>query len=333
MSASKFFDQNEAGTSSIKNFFSKGKAYPATQETSQNTARVRLKPVPKPGSIQGFFSQMEKNQQITSKDMKRDVFLQSEEVRLITKEKINQNKTSISSSEWNSIPSSNMQVKKSGKGFFATKMETFLKKDEESNDSYAVDVSTDNMAECIDNEYGDVSRIDIEENIEAEDLFGDSTDISEDEEDIKEDQIYKNETMDLDNAVIVSKSSEKSEDSVNVSLQSGMAASTSVVTPGESTTSMPSGGENFDAGDYIKCEKCEQNILVWEMPEHTDFHFAMDLQNETNEQERTGARVMIANHGKRILSGGRGCGSGQSRKKAKLTSAQGTPKLEHFFKK
>lgn len=31
--------------------------------------------------------------------------------------------------------------------------------------------------------------------------------------------------------------------------------------------------------DLINCERCGQEVLVWEMPEHNDYHFALDLQN------------------------------------------------------
>nr|XP_046257416.1 DNA polymerase eta [Scatophagus argus] len=31
--------------------------------------------------------------------------------------------------------------------------------------------------------------------------------------------------------------------------------------------------------DLLNCERCGQDVLVWEMPEHSDYHFALDLQN------------------------------------------------------
>ncbi|XP_043857009.1 DNA polymerase eta isoform X2 [Dromiciops gliroides] len=34
-----------------------------------------------------------------------------------------------------------------------------------------------------------------------------------------------------------------------------------------------------DAEDHVCCEKCGSLILVWEMPEHMDYHFAMELQS------------------------------------------------------
>lgn len=32
-------------------------------------------------------------------------------------------------------------------------------------------------------------------------------------------------------------------------------------------------------GDQQRCEKCGQLVLVWEFPEHMDYHFALELQN------------------------------------------------------
>lgn len=31
--------------------------------------------------------------------------------------------------------------------------------------------------------------------------------------------------------------------------------------------------------DFHTCERCGQEVLMWEMPEHTDYHYALDLQN------------------------------------------------------
>ena len=37
--------------------------------------------------------------------------------------------------------------------------------------------------------------------------------------------------------------------------------------------------DNEDRTDLQKCEKCEQRFPDWEMPEHLDYHFAVELQN------------------------------------------------------
>ncbi|XP_029031694.1 DNA polymerase eta isoform X2 [Betta splendens] len=36
---------------------------------------------------------------------------------------------------------------------------------------------------------------------------------------------------------------------------------------------------NVARDDLINCERCGQEVSVWEMPEHHDYHFALDLQN------------------------------------------------------
>nr|XP_056708959.1 DNA polymerase eta [Euleptes europaea] len=40
-----------------------------------------------------------------------------------------------------------------------------------------------------------------------------------------------------------------------------------------------SGTPHTVSGDQILCEKCNQEVLVWEYPEHLDYHFAVELQN------------------------------------------------------
>ena len=35
-----------------------------------------------------------------------------------------------------------------------------------------------------------------------------------------------------------------------------------------------------DAVDYVQCEKCRKKILVWEFPEHEDFHYAQELSKQ-----------------------------------------------------
>lgn len=36
---------------------------------------------------------------------------------------------------------------------------------------------------------------------------------------------------------------------------------------------------SVSSADLIGCERCGQQVSVWEMPEHNDYHFALDLQN------------------------------------------------------
>nr|XP_032818790.1 DNA polymerase eta isoform X2 [Petromyzon marinus] len=48
-----------------------------------------------------------------------------------------------------------------------------------------------------------------------------------------------------------------------------------------STSQDPEGGSASwsTSEDYVLCEKCNARVLVWEMPEHTDYHFARNLQD------------------------------------------------------
>uniref|UniRef100_A0A0B6ZJQ7 DNA polymerase eta n=1 Tax=Arion vulgaris TaxID=1028688 RepID=A0A0B6ZJQ7_9EUPU len=39
---------------------------------------------------------------------------------------------------------------------------------------------------------------------------------------------------------------------------------------------------DISSGDFIECDKCGGIISVWEMPEHNDFHFALELQGSDN---------------------------------------------------
>uniref|UniRef100_A0A1A8JF52 DNA polymerase eta n=1 Tax=Nothobranchius kuhntae TaxID=321403 RepID=A0A1A8JF52_NOTKU len=42
-------------------------------------------------------------------------------------------------------------------------------------------------------------------------------------------------------------------------------------------------------GDFLKCERCGVEVLVWEMPEHRDYHFALDLQNSLSSSTNSGS--------------------------------------------
>lgn len=43
---------------------------------------------------------------------------------------------------------------------------------------------------------------------------------------------------------------------------------------------------DLGGGELVKCEKCRMKFSPWEMPEHLDYHFAVDLQNiERNSSE------------------------------------------------
>ncbi|XP_071393304.1 DNA polymerase eta-like [Centroberyx affinis] len=41
----------------------------------------------------------------------------------------------------------------------------------------------------------------------------------------------------------------------------------------------PSERPSLAKEDLVSCERCGEEVLAWEMPEHNDYHFALDLQN------------------------------------------------------
>ncbi|XP_074531660.1 DNA polymerase eta isoform X2 [Halichoeres trimaculatus] len=41
------------------------------------------------------------------------------------------------------------------------------------------------------------------------------------------------------------------------------------------------------AEDMLACERCGEKVLVWEMPEHNDYHFALDLQKSLSSSSAT----------------------------------------------
>lgn len=81
---------------------------------------------------------------------------------------------------------------------------------------------------------------------------------------------------------------------------------------------------NLASDDFMECERCSKRIVVWEMPEHMDFHFALDLQKDMDGAERTANTV--ASVKRKSMSSGE-----KSNKKAKTDTSQG--KLESFFTK
>ena len=87
-------------------------------------------------------------------------------------------------------------------------------------------------------------------------------------------------------------------------------------------TTSTSAVQNFAPEDYLPCEKCGKPFAVWDMPEHMDFHFAMDLQKDIN---AVTSQVLSSNTGKRKSVGSDNRGS----KKTKISPSQG--KLDAFF--
>uniref|UniRef100_A0AAQ5Z4N3 DNA polymerase eta n=1 Tax=Amphiprion ocellaris TaxID=80972 RepID=A0AAQ5Z4N3_AMPOC len=83
--------------------------------------------------------------------------------------------------------------------------------------------------------------------------------------------------------------------------------------------------------DLLKCERCGQEVLVWEMPEHNDYHFALDLQNSLSSP--TGPANIPSSSS--ASSRGKTKTKGQSGPPTKRHRSQGgsTGTLDSFFKR
>lgn len=81
------------------------------------------------------------------------------------------------------------------------------------------------------------------------------------------------------------------------------------------------------AEDQVPCEKCGSLVSVWEMPEHEDYHFALELQKSFMQPQSSNSQVVPAS-------------SPQSKRNPKSPSAssnkrprpEGMQTLESFFK-
>lgn len=98
-----------------------------------------------------------------------------------------------------------------------------------------------------------------------------------------------------------------------------------------------------DTEDIVKCEHCGIGVSAWDLPEHLDWHVAVDLQNEERALSRqpTGATAAAATAA--AVASERGAGSSKKRKASSATSkavvdakksvgnVAGIKKLSSFF--
>ena len=84
---------------------------------------------------------------------------------------------------------------------------------------------------------------------------------------------------------------------------------------------------NYSAEDYVKCEKCGKMVVVWEMPEHADYHFALELQKQVS-QTPVAASSQTNSTPKSLPQK-----STRGRKKKILTSGSKSPSVLNFFSK
>ena len=101
---------------------------------------------------------------------------------------------------------------------------------------------------------------------------------------------------------------------------------------------------NMTSEDYIECEKCKKKILVWEMPEHFDFHFALELSNLDKTTNSISVASNISNNNPVIKKANKRITSEQTdknentvtmSKKQKKTEQPSTSikKIDNYFKK
>ncbi|XP_041921796.1 DNA polymerase eta isoform X2 [Alosa sapidissima] len=109
-------------------------------------------------------------------------------------------------------------------------------------------------------------------------------------------------------------------------------------------SSVPESTLSLSSDDHMPCDRCGQEVLAWEMPEHTDYHFAQDLQNSFSSPlpSLSSSNQIPANLSKTnvyprsktspLATGSRkpSSGSGRQAKKPKLA---GTVTLDSFFKR
>ncbi|XP_060943508.1 DNA polymerase eta [Limanda limanda] len=96
--------------------------------------------------------------------------------------------------------------------------------------------------------------------------------------------------------------------------------------------------------DLLNCERCGQDVLVWEMPEHNDYHFALDLQNSltssagsssVSASSSSASTFRVAAAGTTQSARGKTKTRGQAGPQPKRPRSQGgrTATLDSFFKK
>ncbi|XP_012676496.2 DNA polymerase eta isoform X2 [Clupea harengus] len=110
-------------------------------------------------------------------------------------------------------------------------------------------------------------------------------------------------------------------------------------------SSLPEAALSFSTEDYLTCDRCGQAVLAWEMPEHTDYHFAQDLQNSfssplpsPSSSNQIPANRSKTHAGPRSKTSPASCSrtlsSGPLRPQAKKPKTVGTVvTLDSFFKK
>ncbi|XP_048259861.1 DNA polymerase eta-like [Haliotis rufescens] len=86
----------------------------------------------------------------------------------------------------------------------------------------------------------------------------------------------------------------------------------------------------LDDDDVMRCDKCGRTLPIWEMPEHSDYHFALELQNSSQNATMV-TQPSVSNQAKRKCSPDK---RGKKTKKAKVEKGGGNSmNLLTFFRK
>lgn len=86
--------------------------------------------------------------------------------------------------------------------------------------------------------------------------------------------------------------------------------------------------------DFHTCERCGQKVVVWDVPEHTDYHFALDLQKSLSSSSPSTSGDSHVRAGTPQTSRGKSRTKIQGGPVAKRARAQrGTGTLDSFFRK
>lgn len=83
--------------------------------------------------------------------------------------------------------------------------------------------------------------------------------------------------------------------------------------------------------DLLRCERCGKEVPVWDMPEHTDYHFALDLQKSLSSPTPSSSPTASIAQSHRGKTKSKGQSGPQSKKPRTHSGGAGT--LDSFFKR
>ncbi|NXA32710.1 POLH polymerase, partial [Eudromia elegans] len=87
-------------------------------------------------------------------------------------------------------------------------------------------------------------------------------------------------------------------------------------------------------GDWQQCEKCGQHVLAWELPEHLDYHFAVELQRSFLEPgSLSGPGAALSHRAAASSSPAKSKAKPQGASSAKRPREGATRTLDFFFKR